>query len=474
MPPQATTDPYASIATPIAPAPASAAPAASADPYAGIATPINPPASTPVRVSGVPPVDPALLSGATDVSTGITKGLGDTVSGAAHLIHKIPVIGETLAPQAGIDALDKLDESQNTAQTVGKGAEAAAEWLIPGLAEDSGPAQAAKLVALAQKSPLLAKTLNMVADHPWLAKLILDTGKGAVTGAVVGGTHGAQQGKTVKGAETGAAIGGAAAALPSLLVNPFTKRVAGAVQGYISDIWHGAAPAQEAAQTTLREGAQAGAGVPSAQPQAMREVLDQPIDSLESAASKNYQAMDKATGGKFQPNVDALKNVNQELRSVAGTNPAREAELEAAKIRLEWQRDQLLNEAEKQGVPKATVDLAKQQFRQAQALHDLDTKVFKNFNVVDLDGNVKIDNAIKALQKMQDNTTWGGPRLEQALGKDTADALMKTLNEARQQGIKAVSRQQLAKSFAKYVGVPAAGTATVAAGNYLYHAIFGQ
>lgn len=438
-----------------------------------------PPGATPVSAtaapgSGIPPVDPASLSHATDLGTGILKGAGDTVSGVSHLIHKIPVIGETLAPQAGIDALDKLDTSQNTTQSVGKGLEAAGEWMIPGLAEDTGATRAAKLVSLAKKYPILADTLNLATHHPWLAKIITEGAEGAATGGTIGAVKGAQQGQTAKGAATGAAVGGAtgaAVAAAPMLMNPFRKATS-TISDYASDIWKGAGKAQEPAQAAVREGAQA--VLPTAQPQELRTVLEHPIDTLESQASQNYKEMDVATDGKFQPNVDALKNVNKELRNIAGTAPEREAELEATRQRLEWQQDQLLNTAEVNGVPKETVQLAKNQFRQAQALHDLDTKVFKNFSVIDLDGNVKVDAALKALTKLQDNTTWGAPRLEQAIGKDAAATLINSLKAARQQGLTAVSRQQLAKSFAKYVGVPAAGVAAATAGTYLYHAILGD
>jgi len=430
------------------------APQAITDPYASIATPVAP--------------EPGLLQHVEDVGAGLVKGAGDTVGTVGRIINKIPLVGETLSPKEGLNALDQLDTSKNGYQSVGKGLETAGEVamtagasgdleMLKGLQEAeklSGAARAAKYVDLAKKYPPLADTFNLATNHPWLSKMILEGGKGAV----VGGVEGAVKGRSVSAAATGAAAGaatGAAVAASPMLTNPF-KRAASAAGDYISDIWQGAGAAQEPTQAAVREGAQA-AGI-TVQPQELRTALEHPIDMLESQASENYKAMDTATNGKFQPNVDALKNVNKELQAVAGTNPAREAELESAKIRLEWQRDQLLDEAVTKGVPKETVTLAKTQFRQAQALNDLDSKVFKNLNVVDLDGNVKVDAALKALQKLQDNTTWGAPRLTQALGKDAADTLLQSLRDARQQGITALSRQKWAVLAAKVAG--AAGALT--------------
>src|ERR1017187_7621815 len=63
-----------------------------------------------------------------NLETGFVKGVGDTVSGISHLIHKIPVVGETLAPQQGIDALDQMTPAHGVAEHVGKFGENIAEF----------------------------------------------------------------------------------------------------------------------------------------------------------------------------------------------------------------------------------------------------------------------------------------------------------------------------------------------------------
>ena len=130
---------------------------------------------------------------ASDVATGFGKGIGDTVSGVSHLLNKIPGVGETLAPKAGISALDAVDVPQSDAEAAGKGLESVAEF-VAGDELLSGLSKGVKLVALARKYPIVAKTLNLATQHPWLAKMILEGTKGAIVGGTVGGTVGGMVG----------------------------------------------------------------------------------------------------------------------------------------------------------------------------------------------------------------------------------------------------------------------------------------
>ena len=70
---------------------------------------------------------------------------------------------------------------------------------------------------------------------------------------------------------------------------------------------------------------------------------------------------------------------------------------------------------------------------------------------------VNVDSAVKTLQKLQDNTKYGGSRLEQALGKEQAQALLNDLYSAQRQGVKAMTRQQWATRIAKVVAGGGAG-----------------
>jgi hypothetical protein len=141
-------DPFASIAKP--------------DPFASIAKPI---AKTAAPVATAPsPVPPP-----EGVGTGLLKGIGEgliqTGTALSPLINKIPYIGETLAPSAGIAGARELARPVNTSQTVGKAGEQIAEWLIPsGLEEKAGVYGAKALGALAPHAPaIIEKAAPVVA-----------------------------------------------------------------------------------------------------------------------------------------------------------------------------------------------------------------------------------------------------------------------------------------------------------------------
>ena len=137
---------------------------------------------------------------------GALKGMGDTVSGVAHLIHKIPVVGETLAPQAGITALDQKDVANGTAEMAGKGIEGIAEFATGDEALE-GLSKATKLVALAKKYPAIAEVLNMAKSDKTLAKLITGGTKAAVVGGTQGAVKGAQKDNAAEGLGVGAGTG---------------------------------------------------------------------------------------------------------------------------------------------------------------------------------------------------------------------------------------------------------------------------
>jgi hypothetical protein len=125
-----------------------------------------------------------------------------------------------------------------------------------------------------------------------------------------------------------------------------------------------------------------------------------------------------------------------------------EAKWEQARTNLTDQIAAAKQKALDAGVDPDTLKQADAKFTQARALQDLQTKVFKNTNIIsgnaakDTPETINVDAAVKTLQKLQDTTKYGAPRLEQALGKEPADALLKSLYDAQRTGVKALSRQQ--------------------------------
>jgi hypothetical protein len=144
-----------------------------------------------------------------DLLTGVAEGAANTtgnlVSGAARLINKIPYVGETLAPEQGIKALEARTEERskpaNEDESLGRTGEQIAEWMIPTGAEEKAGA--------------------MAAEHlPQIARFIRPAAKIA-TGAMESGLRNTSQGGEFStGAEFGAGTGilgeGMRAAAPPL------------------------------------------------------------------------------------------------------------------------------------------------------------------------------------------------------------------------------------------------------------------
>ena len=248
--------------------------------------------------------------------------------------------------------------------------------------------------------------------------------------------------------------------------------------GIIRQIVQGERVSQPQAGEAIRTAANAGSkegGVTTVQPQSLRELASQPIDSLTAKAKASYRVIDDAAGTDFKALNEKLENTEYQIRNLTETEEdlAKEGALEKSRQGIIDKIAQARQAAIDNGVDPKLLDEADQQFTQAQALRDVEARVFKNPSVVK--GNVKfktpetvdVDAAIKTLQRLQDNEKYGAPRLEQALGKEGADGLLKDLYEAQRAGQTALKRQQFAKMVAKYVGL----SAGVAYGGHLLHAL---
>lgn len=117
-----------------------------------------------------------------DVAVGFGKGVMETVNTVSKGLNKIPGIGETLAPKEGIAAVDKMTESQSTAQSVGKAGEVAAEY-----AAGEG---ALKTLVTALKVKNVGMVASLVRKYPWLSKVAVSGMKNYVLGAGSAAAHG--------------------------------------------------------------------------------------------------------------------------------------------------------------------------------------------------------------------------------------------------------------------------------------------
>lgn len=123
-----------------------------------------------------------------DFGTGSLKGLGNTVSGISSAIHAIPVIGPKIIPDEGLSAFRDITRPQGTAQKLGYGAEQAAEFLIPGPAEEKAGALAAE--HFPQIAKIAAPAARIGAQALDTALINKAQGGGFGTGAAAGALGG--------------------------------------------------------------------------------------------------------------------------------------------------------------------------------------------------------------------------------------------------------------------------------------------
>jgi hypothetical protein len=475
-------DPYAAITVPVAgptqkaavaPAPATAAPAQnSSDPYASIAVPVNDTDSSKLTPAGA-------AGGFMKPMAEATTGIGNLIGRGAEII-----LGKPKGSLTGsITSEQPLDHSGVAGQIAGDTAQwMAGEGAISKLAELADTAGAIAKASEFLKTPTAwAEYLKQSPKATWLLKAISNMGTGAATGAAVGGTQGAATGNGVQGAERGAAFGAGAAA------------VAPVIEGIVSKIPNPWAAARSAArgvtdaaantsvakaltgsdiQSTLKSGitdvwntVAQNEGVPTLGHNiSVRDQGKQIGEYILDRSKTAYKQIDEATGGKFQPLEDKIKAVNQKLRGV--TNDEEEQKVLADKTRLMWQQDQVFDEAAKNGVDRKIVEVAKADFKKAQAIFDINDQIQKaSTEGVKLGGKgADIDpervNA-SALQKRL-NVMQNSGRIQQGVGDEATEELINHTTTAKVREAKIAKLQAVAKGIARIVGM---GGAVEAAGH---------
>jgi hypothetical protein len=302
------------------------------------------------------------------------------------------------------------------------------------------------------------------------------------------GPAAAQAGEDIGAGRTGQGLGEGTGLVASVLaprvvgkVVPKVVKAIGAAPEVAEQVVKGDRIAQPQADAALRRAANTGsreAGLSTVQPQSLRTVLEDPIESLETEAKSQYRQIDRAAGTDFKALNDKLSNTEYQIRQLTETEEdiAKEAGLEKSRTAILDKIEAAKQEAIANGVDPTALDEADAKFKQANALKDVESKVFKNTGVVK--GNVvhgtpeivNVDAAVKALQKLQDTEKFGGSRLEQAFGKAGAKAVLDDMYSAQRAGVKAMTRQQWAARVAK-VGLTAGG---VALGGHILHAVLAE
>jgi hypothetical protein len=206
----------------------------------------------------------------------------------------------------------------------------------------------------------------------------------------------------------------------------------------------------------------------------LRDSLAEPIKAKEQVNDALYDRFDNDSGTNTKAINQKLKNINKQLRSLTGTDEdlAKAEKLENARGQLEQEMQSAISIARERGTPPEVLEEADDAYKQMSAMTDVERKVFKNPNIIG--GNIKhgtpetvnIDAAVKALQKIQDDESYGAPRLEQAFGEEGAKKLLDKMYAAQRQGIHAMKMKQVLKWTAGIVGAGAATKAGLALTNH--------
>ena len=477
MAPQATTDPYASIATPIqaSAAPVVSAPAATdtSDPYASIATPIPNPKGTLAKVGD------------------FVKGAGEgAVTAAGETIQSLPWVGKKLispeSMQAERSTFAPGSAGEKYGQTTGKIVEPVLEFVMGD--------EALQGLALADKIGLAGKIAKIAQDSPYIGKL-LQHGVAAARMGTVGATEALAKGATpgqatAIGAATG--IGGEALNVATDAVgsagwlqrmNPFSAKAAAAVTaapestepGVVQSLVKGAdvaqAPAQEATRTAMKTGG-AEVGLNTVQPAGLRTLAEEPINAVNGLKKGIYGQVDQAAGTDLKTLFGKLDAINDKIDLEASGSPE-EARLEAQRTSQMQTIEDAKQVARSKGVNvDKLLDQGDDLHTREMALRDFQKGFLKNTGIVP--GNatsgtpetINVDSAVKAAQKLQDNTKYGADgRLAQALGKDGAKKFLDDLYAAQRLGVKAMDTQALFGKILKGLEIAGLG-GTIAGGAY--------
>ncbi|MBS1799561.1 MAG: hypothetical protein JSS95_07010 [Acidobacteria bacterium] len=203
------------------------------------------------------------------------------------------------------------------------------------------------------------------------------------------------------------------------------------------------------------------AGVTPSPSASIRDVAGRVADSILTRSKAAYQSLDKATDGRFQRFDDALKNVNERLREVAGLDDENESALLKRKAEIEQSQAETFEQAKQAGVDPKIIDSARADWKQAQALYDLDRQLKMSASgmrpeLASPGSTPEVIDAKKAFTRL--NRLYDSGRLQQAAGQH-ADTLIQQIDAAWLHSQKIAARQRAIKAAAKAAGVGAAGTA---------------
>jgi hypothetical protein len=360
----------------------------------------------------------------------ITKPIGDLAS----------VVGEAAGLPQDNDTTD-YTQARGALQTLGKGA-AVASVVAPSLI--AAPVATAAGMAGGAVGNVVGKK---VGEHLGLTDKQSDL-LGDLF-AIAGGAGGGASGEAIQPKVSGLlGVGGSASAgaeggETAAAVSPEETKIQSAVAK--SGLPEGTpVPRPEEVQAGLQQGirqsaqkAAADAGVDYREPTTIRDAVGTVGRGVTQSAQADFQALDEASGGRWQRFDDQIKNIANKMDEVNGINDEEYSNLEYKRNEIETLQAQMVEDMKAAGkVDPAIADRAQAQYRRGMALQDVNSAVKAATKRVPLNGVVQeaVDPAGLSLRlsKLNDVPLRGGnSRLVQALGQDGAKQLMSQVDNAQ-------------------------------------------
>jgi hypothetical protein len=198
----------------------------------------------------------------------------------------------------------------------------------------------------------------------------------------------------------------------------------------IQDSWHGSV-------RDLFDDVANDAGVQPKPAESLRDVAANTADAVKAKASQMYRQLDEAAGGtRFQTFDEQINNVKRALRNSAGIDPDADGRLIERVNQLEDAKAAALDQVKSAGVDPKLIDQANSTWRQGSALEDLSKHIQSSTSGLRADlaqgVNATQESLSPAKLATRANRMYDSGRLQQAVGEDHANDLLKAIETTKQ------------------------------------------
>ena len=195
--------------------------------------------------------------------------------------------------------------------------------------------------------------------------------------------------------------------------------------------------------------------------------LDPQLQNLENQKAAAYAKGDKVAGFDVKALKDKLSTDQYNLKQLGSSDPDKAGRLIEA---INDSQSRITEAEAKMRAEGIDPDEADRLNKAWEAGHDMRKKLVRRVDAATGDLNLK--GTMQDFQELRNNQRYGD-RLEQFMGsKEAADKLMADLNAEYAKGVKALSRQALAKKIATY-GILTAGGATLLHATHIFNHLTG-